>query len=121
MYNVHEKLLRKYSYRNCLQNNAQRRYFVVTYDSKPLSLTIERDDVEFRGIFRAPRVHTDVLLTNITSTPHNPTGHQQYWLTIVSDHKISALSIFLQTISVGIFFGGDFHARFAVGRVFIEP
>ncbi len=75
MYNVHEKLLRKYSYRDCLQNYAQRRYFVATNDSMPISLTIKRDNVECRGIFWAQIVHAEALLTDITSMPHNPAGH----------------------------------------------
>ncbi len=36
--NVHGKLVRKFSYRILFQNNFQRRYFVATADSGPISL-----------------------------------------------------------------------------------
>ncbi len=74
-----------------LQSNVQSRYFVAAVDSgpislpwmrwqsqaditgdQPISITIKRANLKYNGIFLAPVIHTDLLLADITSIPHNP-------------------------------------------------
>ncbi len=88
--NILGKFVRKCSNRIFWQNNDQCRHFIAAID-QPISLTIfillnngrighegqqwphNRVNLKYMVIFLAPLVYTDLLLADITSTPHNPT------------------------------------------------
>ncbi len=83
--NVHDKLVQK---KHCLRNNVQRRYFAAVVDSEPITSDIsERANSECMGIFLARIVHTDVLLADITSMPHNTILSR--YLTQLGDFKLN--------------------------------